>query len=68
MNIQISPKMKFFVSESQQVPGEIVDYDSVSRDGAVIDFSSGEGLGKFYARVVHGTDGRFAITYYDAFD
>lgn len=65
MNIQITPKMKFFVTESQQVSGEIVDYYSVARDGATIDFSSGEGMGKFYARVVQNTDGRFDVTYYD---
>lgn len=60
--------MKFFVSESHQVAGEIVDYSSVARDGATIDFSSGEGQGKFYARVVQNTDGRFAVTYYDNYD
>ncbi|PNP52489.1 hypothetical protein THARTR1_06957 [Trichoderma harzianum] len=68
MNIQITPKIKFFVSESHQVPGEIVDYDAVVRDGATIDFSSGEGQGKFYARVIQNTDGKFAVTYYDNFD
>ncbi|KAE8379327.1 hypothetical protein BDV26DRAFT_291352 [Aspergillus bertholletiae] len=68
MKIQISPKMKFFVTESQQVAGEIVDYGAVLRDGATIDFSSGEGLGKFYARVVQGTNGGFTVTYYDSFD
>ncbi|PTB37320.1 hypothetical protein M441DRAFT_149185 [Trichoderma asperellum CBS 433.97] len=65
MNIQITPKMKFFIAESQQVPGEIVDYHSVVRDGATIDFSSGEGLGKFYAHVVQKTDGTFTVTYYE---
>lgn len=68
MNIQITPKMKFFVSESHQVSGEIVDYDAVVRDGAIIDFSSGEGQGKFYARAIQNTDGRFTVTYYDNFD
>ncbi|KAL7784536.1 hypothetical protein V8C37DRAFT_357296 [Trichoderma ceciliae] len=68
MNVQITPKMKFFISESQQVAGEIVDYSSVSRDGATIDFSSGEGQGKFYARVVQGNDGRFTVTYYENYD
>jgi hypothetical protein len=68
MNIQVSPKMKFFISESQQVAGEIVDFNAVARDGATIDFSSGEGLGKFYARVVQSTGGRFTVTYYDNFD
>ncbi|KAF5855991.1 hypothetical protein ETB97_008110 [Aspergillus alliaceus] len=68
MKVQISPKMKFFVSESQQVAGEIVDYSAVSRSGATIDFSSGEGLGKSYARVVQGTDGKFTVEYYDHFD
>ncbi|KFZ24006.1 hypothetical protein V502_01515 [Pseudogymnoascus sp. VKM F-4520 (FW-2644)] len=47
--IQITPKMKFFVTESHQVQGEIVDYTAVSRDGATIDFSSGAGLDKSYA-------------------
>ncbi|KAK5988610.1 hypothetical protein PT974_10096 [Cladobotryum mycophilum] len=65
--IQITPKMKFFVSESQQIPGEIVDRSAVVRDGATIDFSSGEGQGKFYARVVQETNGRFNVTYYDNF-
>ncbi|RFU72136.1 hypothetical protein TARUN_10123 [Trichoderma arundinaceum] len=68
MNIHITPKMKFFISESQQVPGEIVDYSSVSRDGAAIDFSSGEALGKFYARAVQGNDGKFTVTYFDNFE
>ncbi|EHK18285.1 uncharacterized protein TRIVIDRAFT_77102 [Trichoderma virens Gv29-8] len=68
MNVQITPKMKFFISESQQVAGEIVDYGSIARDGATIDFSSGEGQGKFYARVVQNTDGRFTVTYYDNYD
>lgn len=68
MNIHVTPKMKFFVTESQQVAGEIVDYSAVSRDGATIDFSSGEGLGKSYARVVQSTDGRFAVTYYDNYE
>ncbi|KAL7930193.1 hypothetical protein V8C35DRAFT_283764 [Trichoderma chlorosporum] len=65
MNIQITPKLKFFISESQQVSGEIVDYQAVARDGAVIDFSSGEGAGKFYVRAVQNSDGRFDVTYYD---
>ncbi|KAM3070198.1 hypothetical protein ACMFMG_003764 [Clarireedia jacksonii] len=68
MSVQITPKMKFFISESQQVPGELVDYDSVTRDSATIDFSSGEGVGKFYARVVQQNDGRFAVTYYDSLE
>ncbi|KAL7942067.1 hypothetical protein V8C42DRAFT_333498 [Trichoderma barbatum] len=68
MNVQITPTMKFFVSESQQIAGEIVDYNSIVRDGATIDFSDGEGQGKFYARVIQGTDGRFAVSYYDNFD
>ena len=67
MKVQVTPKMKFFVSEGQQVAGEIVDYSAIARDGATIDFSSGEGLGKFYARVVQSTDGRFTVTYYDSF-
>ncbi|QUC23378.1 uncharacterized protein UV8b_07619 [Ustilaginoidea virens] len=65
--IQISPKMKFLVSESQQVPGEIVDYSAVARDGAVIDFADGPGRGKYYARAAQGSDGRFTVTYYDNF-
>ena len=67
MKVQVTPKMKFFVSESQQVAGEIVDYSAIARYGATIDFSSGEGLGKFYARVVQSIDGRFTVTYYDSF-
>ncbi|KAM0520694.1 hypothetical protein ACHAPE_003091 [Trichoderma viride] len=68
MSIQITPKMKFYVTESQQVPGEIVDHHAVTREGATIDFSSGEGEGKFYARVVQGADGRFTVTYHQEFD
>lgn len=59
--------MKFLVSESQQVPGEIVDYSAVARDGAVIDFADGPGRGKYYARAAQGSDGRFTVTYYDNF-
>jgi len=65
MNIQITPKFKFFISESQQVSGEIVDYQAVAREGAAVDFSSGEGAGKFYARAIQNNDGRFDVTYYD---
>lgn len=68
MKIQITPKMKFFIMESQQVPGEIVDHHAVAREGATIDFSNGEGKGKFYARAVQGTDGRFTVTYYESLD
>lgn len=68
MSIQIIPKMKFYITESQQVSGEIVDHHAVTREGATIDFSSGEGKGKFYARVVQGEDGRYTVTYYSDFD
>ncbi len=64
MKIQVIPKMKFFITESQQVPGEIVDYSSVTREGATIDFSSGEGQGNFYARVIQQNDGRFEVNYF----
>lgn len=67
MKVQVTPKIKFFIAESQLVAGEIVDYTAIARDGAEIDFSSGAGLGKFYARVVQGTDGVFTVTYYDDF-
>jgi hypothetical protein len=67
MKIQIKPKMKFFVAESQHVAGEIVEYGSVTRDGGTIDFSSGPGQGKFFARAVQGSNGRFEVTYYDNF-
>ncbi len=60
--------MKFFVAESQPVPGEIADYDSVTRDGATIDFTSGSGLGKFFARVVQRNDGKFDVSYYDSYE
>jgi len=68
MNIQITPRLKFYVSEGHQVPGEIVDQNAIMRDGATIDFSGGPGLGKFFARVVQNSDGRFNVTYYDRFD
>ncbi|OAR01361.1 hypothetical protein LLEC1_07844 [Akanthomyces lecanii] len=64
--VQITPKMKFFVTESHQVPGEIADHDSVTRDGATIDFTAGPGKAKFFARVVQGPDGRFTVTYSDS--
>ncbi|PYI35500.1 hypothetical protein BP00DRAFT_334200 [Aspergillus indologenus CBS 114.80] len=67
-SIQVTPKMRFFVAESQQVPGEIVDRSAVERDGAVIDFSGGEGAGKFYATVTQGEDGRFTVEYFDSPD
>ncbi|KNG88862.1 hypothetical protein ANOM_003683 [Aspergillus nomiae NRRL 13137] len=61
--VQISPKLKFFIAETQHVAGEIVDYSAVSSRGATIDFSSGEGLGKHRASVVHAADGTFTVTY-----
>lgn len=67
-SIQVTPKMKFYISESQQVPGEIVDMRAVSGEGATVDFSSGEGQGKFYARAVQGNDGGFTVTYYSNMD
>lgn len=68
MNVQITPKMKFFIAESQRVAGEIVDYSAIAKDGATVDFSSGNGLGKFYARVIQNTDGKFDVMYYDNFE
>ncbi|PYH79251.1 hypothetical protein BO82DRAFT_376577 [Aspergillus uvarum CBS 121591] len=55
-SIQVTPKMRFFVTESQQ------------RDGAVVDFSSGEGAGRFYATVTQGEDNGSTVKYYDSFD
>ncbi|RAL12481.1 uncharacterized protein BO97DRAFT_57954 [Aspergillus homomorphus CBS 101889] len=66
-SIQIIPRQKFFITESQQYPGEIVDRYAVEREGATIDFSRGEGAGKFYARVVQKEDGRFEVTYSESF-
>jgi hypothetical protein len=57
--------MKFLVAESQQVPGEIVDYLAVSKAVATIDFSSGPGEGKSFARVIQGNDWKFTVTYHD---
>ncbi|KAJ4148072.1 hypothetical protein LMH87_002560 [Akanthomyces muscarius] len=68
MKLQVTPKMKFFVTESQQIAGEIVDYSSVARDGATVDFTGGPGQGKYYARVVQTSDGQFQVTYYDNFE
>lgn len=50
------------------MPGEIVDYSTVSRDGATVDFTSGDGMDKVYARVIQGSDGKFQVEYYDSFD
>ncbi|KAJ0417794.1 hypothetical protein BJY00DRAFT_315585 [Aspergillus carlsbadensis] len=65
MNISVKPKMKFFVAESYHGPREIVDYKPTVRDAATIDFTSGEGAGKFNARVVQGKDHSFEVTYHD---
>ncbi|RAK77811.1 uncharacterized protein BO72DRAFT_527298 [Aspergillus fijiensis CBS 313.89] len=65
-NIQVTPKMRFFTTESHQISGEIVDRSAVERYGAVVDFSSGEGAGKFYATATQNEDGRFTVKYFDS--
>jgi hypothetical protein len=67
MNIQITPKMKFYILESQYEPGVIVDYKSVSSTAANIDFSSGPGSGNTYAVVTQGNNGRFTVEYHPRF-
>ncbi|RAH47301.1 uncharacterized protein BO95DRAFT_462328 [Aspergillus brunneoviolaceus CBS 621.78] len=64
--LQVTPKMRFFATESQQVPGEIFDRSAVERDGAVVDFSSGEGAGKFHATATQNQNGRFTVKYFDS--
>lgn len=65
MNVQVIQKMKSFALETPQILGEIVDYSSVVRDGATIDFTTGQGQGKFYICGVQSTNRKFTITYYD---
>ncbi|KAE8379067.1 hypothetical protein BDV26DRAFT_291651 [Aspergillus bertholletiae] len=57
--------MKFYILESIFEAGVIVDYQSVTREAALIDFTSGQGAGKFYAVVTQDDTGRFTVHYFD---
>ncbi|KAE8132759.1 hypothetical protein BDV38DRAFT_274872 [Aspergillus pseudotamarii] len=65
MKIQLTPKMKFYILESIFEAGVIVDYQSVTREAAVIDFTLGKGAGKFYAVVTQDDTGKFTVQYFD---
>lgn len=67
MRVSVKPKFRFFVSESHQLAGEIVDYTSVSNNAAEIDFSNGPGLGMTYARVIQDNTGTFDVKYYPSY-
>jgi hypothetical protein len=60
---QITPITEFYIAESSFQAGVIVDFQSVSKTAAVINFSSGEGLGKFTAIVTHNNNGTFSVKY-----
>ncbi|KAK5988484.1 hypothetical protein PT974_09967 [Cladobotryum mycophilum] len=64
--LQITPKMKFFVNEAFQQPGEIVNQEDVEANGVTIDFEVGDGAGKTFAKVVHNGERDFTVTYSDA--
>ncbi|PNP58343.1 hypothetical protein THARTR1_01858 [Trichoderma harzianum] len=65
MSINLTPIMRFHVSQSDAETGEIIDLPSISKKAGVIDFSSGPGAGKDAATVVHQNNGTFDIKYYD---
>lgn len=61
--IQITPAMKFFILESDEEIGSIVDLEAFSANGATVDFTSGRGTTSNTAQVLHGIDGAY-ITWY----
>ncbi|KAB8277212.1 hypothetical protein BDV30DRAFT_235013 [Aspergillus minisclerotigenes] len=65
IKIQLTPKMKYYILESIYETGVIVDYQSVTREAGVIDFTSGKGAGRFYAVVTHDDTGKFTVQYFD---
>ncbi|KAL7952397.1 hypothetical protein V8C34DRAFT_323328 [Trichoderma compactum] len=65
MWINLTPNMKFYVSQSHIEAGEVIAFTSVSKKAGVIDFSSGPGAGKDTAAVVHKDNGTFDVMYYD---
>lgn len=40
-----------------------MDYDTVAKDGAVVDFTEGPGKGKSSVRVTHGKDKKYTLKY-----
>jgi hypothetical protein len=63
MHTNITPIMKFYIGQFSYEPGEIVDFNSVSGDCGVIDFSSGPGLGRTTAVVTQDEYGNFSTIY-----
>ena len=60
----IRPVYKFFiVTRLYSFPCEVVDFDALSNDAAVDDFSQGEGLTRDMVTVIHKRDGTFENVY-----
>lgn len=60
----LTPIMKFYVGQFSFQAGEIVDFSTVSAKCGLIDFSSGPGLGKYYAVIKQDEKGVFGDATY----
>ncbi|KXJ88044.1 hypothetical protein Micbo1qcDRAFT_207792 [Microdochium bolleyi] len=60
----ITPIMKFYIAPSSFEAGEIVDYETYSKNAGFVDFSSGSGSHKRTAVVHHNDDGSFKTVYF----
>ncbi|KAN0095991.1 hypothetical protein V8E51_014796 [Hyaloscypha variabilis] len=63
MNTQIFPIMKFYIGQYDLEAGTVVDFQSVSSDAAVIDFSGGPGYGQYTAIVRQDLNANWNVTY-----
>jgi len=63
MNTQITPVMKFYIGQYDYEAGAVVDFQSVSSDAALIDFSSGAGYGQYTAIVTQDLNANWSVTY-----
>jgi len=61
--VNIAPVVKFYVAAYNAVQGTTIDYQSVSKNAGIIDFSSGAGRGNFGAIVVQDEYGAFTTNY-----
>jgi hypothetical protein len=59
----VQPIYKFFIAQQTHEPREIVDFNGISKNAGVVDFSQGEGLTKHVATVYHQADGSFKTVY-----
>lgn len=61
MRTSIKPNLRFFISRSSYKPGTIVDFRAITRNAGVVDFSDGEGKGKYFAIVTYDRLGIFNV-------